>query len=275
MRRGALYAGLGVAALLFLLPLYVMIATAFKPLGEVIEASLLAPPLHWTWLPLRQAWSSACIGAACDGLAAGFWTSLCIAVPAVGLSVALGAVNGYALTQWRVPGANLMFALLLAGNFIPLQTVLLPMALLLRHTGLFGTLAGLVVVHVIYGMPTSTLLFRNFYLAIPADMIRAARLDGGRFWSIFGRIIMPLSPPMLGVAVVLQFTLVWNDYLLGLVFGGRAVPVTVLLDNLINDGLGEKQYNVNMAAVLLAALPPLLVYLFAGKWFFRGLATIR
>ena len=269
----ASYACLGLVAILFLLPLYVIAATALKPLNEIVGGSMLALPTQWTAEPLHRAWSSACIAASCEGLAGGLWNSARIAVPAVCASVLLGAVNGYALTKWRLPGAHLMFGLLLAANFIPYQVVLMPMAIMLRQLGLFGTVEGLIVVHVAYGMPIMTLLFRNFYMGIPDELIHAARLEGGRFWSIFTHVILPLSPPMLAVALILQFTGIWNDYLFGLVFGGREAPVTVSLNNLINNQLGDKEYNVNMAGVLLTALPALVVYFAAGKWFFRGLAV--
>ena len=188
---------LAAAALLFLLPLYVVVTTAFKPLAEVLAGSVLAWPQRWTAEPLLRAWSSACIGAECQGLRPGFLNSLRIAVPATCASVMLGAVNGYALTKWRLPGAHAMFGVLLAANFMPYQVILLPLALLLRQLSLFGTVQGLILVHIAYGMPYVTLLFRNFYLGIPDEVIGAARLDGGRFWSIFFHIVLPLSAPML------------------------------------------------------------------------------
>jgi glucose/mannose transport system permease protein len=147
------------------------------------------------------------------------------------------------------------------------------MTITLRTIGLFGTVQGLILVHIVYGLPYMILLFRNFYLDIPDEVIRAARMDGGRFWSIFRHIVLPLSKPMLLVGLVLQFTSIWNDYLFALVFGGREPPVTVMLVNLINGGLGEKDYSLNMAGVLLATAPILLVYLFAGRVFLRGVAA--
>lgn len=187
--------------------------------------------------------------------------------------MALGAVTGYALTCWRIPGAHAIFGLLLAANVLPYQVMLMPMTITLRTLGIFGTVEGLVLVHVVYGLPYITLLFRNLYLGIPDELMRAARMDCGRFWSIFRHVVLPLSRPMLLVALVLQVTGIWNDYLFGLVFGGRDVPVTVMLGNLINSERGEKEYNVNMAGVLLAALPVLLVYLLAGRLFLRSLVV--
>jgi glucose/mannose transport system permease protein len=270
-RALALWACLALAGLAFVLPLYAILVTAFKPLGEVVRGSILALPDHWTVEPLLRAWSTACIGADCHGLRGGFVNSLRIAVPASCLSVLLGAINGYALTLWRPPGVHLLFGLLLAANFIPYQMVLLPMALLLGRLGLFGTAEGLILVHAAFGMPYVTLLFRNFYLGIPDRLIHAARIDGGRFWTIFGHVVLPLSAPMVAVALMLQFSAIWNDYLFALVFGGSAAPITVPLENLINAGLGGQEYNVDMAGILLTALPTLAVYLFAGHWFLRGL----
>lgn len=260
-------------ALLVLLPLYVLLATALKPLDEVIGGSLLAPPREPTLGPLREAWSSACIGTRCEGLRGGLATSLAIALPAACLSTLLGAVNGYALTQWRLPGAHLAFALLLAANLLPYQLVLLPVAVMLRAGGLFGTVEGLILVHVAYGMPYVTLLLRNAFLALPAEIVRAARLDGAGFWSLFAHVVLPIGAPMLAVAFLLQFSAIWNDYLFGLVFGGRATPATVMLNNLVNGQSAGKQRNVEMAGVLLTAVPPLLLYLVAGRWFLRGLAA--
>lgn len=270
---GALYFCLGLGAIAFLLPLYVMLATALKPASEILHGTMLALPRQPRPDALLQAWGSACIGTQCAGLRANFLNSIRIAVPAACLSVMLGAINGYALTKWRLRGAHALFALLLAANFIPYQLVLLPLAVMLRHIGLFGTIQGLILIHVGYGMPYVTLLFRNFYLGIPDEIVAAARLDGGRFWSVFRHVVLPLSVPMLAVGFLLQFSAIWNDYLFGLVFGGGGnAPVTVALNNLINGGLGEKEYNVNMAGVLLTAAPALVLYLFAGRWFLRCIA---
>jgi glucose/mannose transport system permease protein len=271
--RVALHACLLLGALVCLLPLYVVAVTALKPLEEILHGTLLALPSEPTFEPIRAAWSSACIGTECHGLQRGLLNSLRMALPAATISVCLGAVNGYALTMWRLPGAHALFALLLAANVLPYQLVLLPMAVLLRQLGLFGTTDGLVLVHVAYGMPYVTLLFRNFYLGVPDEIVAAARLDGGRFWSIFLHVVLPLSRPMIAVAAALQFSAIWNDYLFGLIFGGRAARVTVMLNNLFNGGLGGREYNVNMAGLLITAAPALLVYLLAGRWLVRGLAA--
>jgi glucose/mannose transport system permease protein len=268
-----LHIALLLGAALWLLPLYVVVVTAFKPLHEVVRGSMLAWPEVWTLEPLHRAWSSACIGSICDGIVSGIENSLLITGPAAILSVTLGAITGYSLTRWSVPGAHAMFAMILVANVIPYQVILMPMTITLRTFGLFGTVGGLVLVHVVYGLPYMTLLFRNFFRGIPDELIRAARMDGGTFWSIFVYIVMPMSKPLFLVALVLQVTGIWNDYLFGLVFGGRHVPVMVMLGNLISSERGEKEYNVNMGGVLLAALPMLLLYLFAGRLFLRGLVA--
>ena len=266
-----LWVGLASVAAVFLLPLYVIVVTSFKPLAAINEGSMLALPHQWTLEPIEKAWSAVCIGTTCEGLRRGFLTSTLITVPAALGSVTIGAVSGYALTKWRLPGTRLAFALVIVANFLPYQAVLLPMALTLRHLGLFGTIPGLVLVHVAYGMPYTTLLFRNFFLGVPDEIVNAARLEGAGFWAIFLHVCLPMSGPILAVAIALQFTAIWNDYLFGLVFGGPSPPVTVLLNNLINNGIGTKEYNVNMAGVLLAAAPAVAVYWLAGRWFARGL----
>jgi glucose/mannose transport system permease protein len=260
-------------ALYFLFPVYVLVTTAFKPMHEIRLGNMLLPPAAWTTEGVVKAWSDVCIGGRCGGLSPYFWNSVRIAVPAVVLSVLLGALNGYALTKWRLPGAHLFFGLLIAGNFLPYQMVLLPMAITLSRLGLFGSYEGLIIVHVVYGLPITTLLFRNFFLGVPDEIVKAARIDGAGFFGLFIHVMLPIAVPMLAVAVVLQFTGIWNDFLFALVFGGRDFPMTVALNNLINTQFGDKEYNVNMGGVLLTALPTLMVYVFAGKWFMRGLAA--
>jgi glucose/mannose transport system permease protein len=188
--------------------------------------------------------------------------------------VLLGALNGYALTKFRFRGADLLFAALLVGCFIPFQVILIPMARVLATLGLFGSLSGLVLVHVAYGVAVTTLLFRNFYLAVPDEIVRAARLDGAGFLAAFLHIVLPLSKPMLAVAAILQFTGIWNDFLFGVVFAGPGnAPVTVALNNLASASLGAREYNTDMAAALLTALPTLVVYVVSGRYFLRGLAA--
>jgi glucose/mannose transport system permease protein len=274
LARLALYAALAAAALAFLAPLYVVVVASLKPLDEIRAGGILALPLAPTLAAWAKAWGTACIGASCLGLRPYFLNSWLIALPAVVISVLLGAVNGYALTKFRFRGADLLFAALLVGCFIPFQVILIPMARVLATLGLFGSLAGLVLVHVVYGMAVTTLLFRNFYLAVPDEIVRAARLDGAGFFAIFRHVVLPLSKPMLAVAAILQFTGIWNDFLFGVVFAGPGnAPVTVALNNLASTSLGAREYNTDMAAALLTALPTLVVYVVSGRYFLRGLAA--
>jgi glucose/mannose transport system permease protein len=274
LARIALYAALVGAALVFLAPLYVVVVASLKPLDEIRAGGILALPVAPTLAAWAKAWGTACIGASCLGLRPYFLNSWLIALPAVAISVLLGALNGYALTKFRFRGADLLFAALLVGCFIPFQVILIPMARVLATLGLFGSLSGLVLVHVAYGIAVTTLLFRNFYLAVPDEIIRAARLDGAGFFAAFLHIVLPLSKPMLAVAAILQFTGIWNDFLFGVVFAGPGnAPVTVALNNLASASLGAREYNTDMAAALLTALPTLVAYVVSGRYFLRGLAA--
>jgi glucose/mannose transport system permease protein len=262
------------AAAGFLLPLLLMIATSLKSDDEVRTGTLLALPQAPTLAPWLEAWSTACIGVNCTGLKGYFLNSLLIAVPAVAVSTLVGALNGYALTKQRFRGADALFGLMLFGCFIPYQIIILPMARLLGMVGLASSLPGLVLVHVVYGLAFTTLFFRNSYVAIPDELIRAARIDGAGFLTTFRRIILPLSRPIFVVAVIWQFTAIWNDFLFGAVFTtGDVQPMTVALNNLVNTSTGARRYNVDMAAAVLAALPTLAVYVIAGKSFVRGLTA--
>ena len=272
--RAGIYLFLFGAALFFLLPLYVMLATSFKGMDEIRAGSILALPAVWTLEPWRQAWSEVCTGAACEGVRAGFWNSVAITVPGTVLPILAGAVNGYALSFWRPRGANLLFGILLAGAFIPVQVMIYPLVRLLAGAGIFGSLPAIVLVHLIFGMPVMTLLFRNYYASLPQELFHAACIDGGGFWRIFFHVMLPLSLPIVVVAAIMQVTGVWNDYILGLVFAGRDnLPMTVQLNNVINTTTGARLYNVNMAATILTALVPLAIYFFSGRWFVRGIAA--
>jgi glucose/mannose transport system permease protein len=265
---------LAASAILFLLPLYVMLATSLKPMAEIRLGHLFAWPAAPTLRPWAEAWGSACTGLHCEGLRGGFARSAEIVVPAAALSVLLGAVNGYALSFWRPRGAQPLYAVLLLGAFIPCQVMMYPLVRTLAALGLFGSLPGIVLVHTIFGMPLMTLLFRNHYAAWPREPFLAARLDGGGFWRIFLEIMLPMSRPVLAVAAVLQVTGIWNDYALGLVFaGGGHLPMTVQLNNVVNTVTGERRYDVDMAATLLTSAVPLAVYLACGRWLLRGLAA--
>ncbi|MEX8519672.1 MAG: carbohydrate ABC transporter permease [Leptothrix sp. (in: b-proteobacteria)] len=270
--RIALYALLVVLALLFLMPVYVMVVNSLKPLDEIRNGNLLALPIDWSFAPWLTAWSTAQIGVQPTGLKPYFINSFLMVLPAVAISTLLGALNGYILTQFRFRGAHLLFALMLFSVFIPFQIVLIPMAKTLGLLGLAGTVKGLVLVHVIYGIGFSALFFRNYYAAFPAELIRSARMDGAGFFGVLLRILLPNSAPIIVVCVIWQFTNIWNDFLFGASFSDfSSFPLTVALNNLVNSSTGVKEYNVHFAGAFIAALPTLLVYLISGKYFVRGL----
>lgn len=272
--RAGVYGLLLVTALFFALPLYVMLVTSLKSLDEIHQGGLLAWPVAPSLDAWTQAWSQACTGVGCGGVRVGFWNSVAIVVPSTLLPIALGAVNGYALSLWRPRGAQWLFGVLMAGAFIPVQVMVYPLVKLTAAAGLFGTLPGLVLVHTVFAMPVMTLLFRNWYASLPIELFKAARVDGGGFWRIFIHVMLPMSTPMLAVAAIMQVTGVWNDYVLGLVFAGSDLqPMTVQLNNVINTTTGERLYHVNMAATLLTSAVPLLLYFVSGRWFVRGIAA--
>ncbi len=272
--RIGIYAFLITAALFFLLPLWIMIVTSLKPMDEIRLGNIVALPTAPTFEAWTKAWSSACTGLECNGISVGFWNSVRILIPSVVLSIAAGAINGYALSFWRVKGANLMFGILLLGAFIPYQVFLYPLVRIFSMTGVYNSLLCIVLVHVIFGLPTMTLLFRNYYAGLPLELFKAARIDGGGFWTIFLRVILPMSTPMIVVASILQVTGIWNDFIFGLTFAGREnLPMTVQLNNIVHSTQGERAYNVDMAATMLAALVPLVVYFVSGRWFVRGIAA--
>ena len=272
--RIGVYAFLLTAALFFLLPLYVMLATSLKPMEEIRLGNIFALPVQLTFAPWVEAWSSACTGVACDGIRSGFWNSVAITVPSTILPILLGALNGYALSFWRPRGSQLLFGVLMVGAFIPLQVMMFPLVRILATLGWFGSLPGIVLVHTVFAMPIMTLLFRNYYAAIPHELFQAARIDGGGFLRIFVQLMLPMSAPIIVVAAIMQVTGVWNDYILGLVFAGREnLPMTVQLNNVINTTTGTRLYNVNMAATILTSLVPLAIYFISGRWFVRGIAA--
>lgn len=272
--RLGIYAFLIIAALFFLTPLWVMIVTSLKTMPEIRQGNLFAWPQELTIEPWFKAWSSACTGRICEGLSPGFWNSVKITAISVPVSIIIAMINGYALTFWRYKGADVLFGILLFGAFVPYQVVMYPILIGMGKVGLFGTLAGIVMVHTIFGMPILTLLFRNFFSSLPEELFKAARVDGAGFWSILFRIMVPMSLPITIVAVILQVTGIWNDFLFGLVFAGREnVPMTVQLNNIVQTTTGTREYNVNMAATILTALVPLVVYFVSGKWFVRGIAA--
>ncbi|MED5607199.1 MULTISPECIES: carbohydrate ABC transporter permease [Pseudomonas] len=263
--RLAVHATLWGAVALYLIPLLVMLLTSFKSPEDIRNSNLLALPEVFTLIGWVKAW-----GAVGDF----FWNSVRITVPGVLISTFIGALNGYVLSMWRFRGSQLFFGALLFGCFLPFQVILLPMSFTLGKLGLANTTTGLVMVHCIYGLAFTTLFFRNYFVAIPDALVKAARLDGAGFFTIFTRILMPMSTPIVMVCLIWQFTQIWNDFLFGVVFAsGDAQPITVALNNLVNISTGVKEYNVDMAAAMIAALPTLIVYVLAGKYFVRGLTA--
>ena len=272
--RAFIYLILLFFAFLYLAPLYVMFTTSLKDIEEIRSGNLMALPIDPTFYAWKKAWSSACTGSECNGLAPYFWNSVRIVVPAVIISTIVGAFNGYVLAKWKFKGSEFLFGALLFGCFIPFQVILLPMAKLLGMLSLANTVTGLVLVHVIYGVAFTTLFFRNYYVGIPTELVRAAKLDGAGFFAIFRHVFIPLSAPIFVVTIIWQFTQIWNDFLFGVVYSGSGTqPITVALNNLVNTSVGGKEYNVDMAAAIIAALPTLAVYVIAGKYFVRGLTA--
>ena len=269
-----LYGTLIMVSMYYLLPLYVMVVTSLKGMPEIRMGNVFGPPLEITFEPWVKAWSTACTGINCDGLSRGFGNSVRILIPSVLVSMAIASVNGYALANWRFKGSEVFFTILIIGAFIPYQVMIYPIVILLREMGLYGSLTGLVIVHTIFGMPILTLLFRNYFTSVPEELFKAARVDGAGFWGIYFRIMVPMSLPIFVVAMILQVTGIWNDFLFGVIYTKpNLYPMTVQLNNIVNSVQGVKEYNVNMAATLLTGMVPLLVYFVSGKLFVRGIAA--
>ncbi len=283
-----IYGILAIFAIIYLMPLFVMLVTSFKTMDEIQNGNMLSLPSAPTFEPWVKAWGETCVGLTCAGIKGYFWNSIKMVVPAVAISTILGALNGYVLTKWRFPGHTLVFGLMLFACFIPFQSVLLPMATILGSLGRFGNTlrndigvslgfgnptVNLVIVHVVYGLGFTTLFFRNYYEAFPTELVRAAQVDGASFFQIFRRIMLPNSLPIIVVTVIYQFTNIWNDFLFASAYAGtgESMPMTVALNNVVNTSTGVVEYNVNMAAAMIAAMPTLLVYILAGRYFVRGL----
>ena len=274
LARVGLYIFLGIATVFFLAPIYVMITTSLKTLADVRGGNVLYPPATIDVEPWIRAWSSACTGSTCLGVHVGFWNSVRITVPAVALATLFGALGGYTLSFWRFRGANVVFAILLFGIFVPYQMFVFPLIRITAALNLYGTLTGIVAIHVAFGLPVTTLMFRNYFASIPLELFKAARVDGAGYLRIFLQIMLPLSVPIVVVAVIWETTAVWNDYLFGLVFAGRDnQPMTNQLQILARSDTGVPEYNVIMAATLLTAMVPLIIYFTSGKWFVRGIAA--
>jgi glucose/mannose transport system permease protein len=270
--RTVVYVVLAIFAVYYLLPLAVIILNSFRDLPEIARTGLIGLPQSFSFSAWPEAWSAYCVGGTCSGVSRNFFNSVQMVIPATIISTALGAVNGYVLSKWRFRGSELLFGAMTLGVFVPGQMSLLPWAFILGKLGLTNTIWGLVLIHCVQGLSFTTLFCRNYYVNIPDDLIKAARIDGAGFWRIFRRIVLPLSPPILIVTVIWQFTGIWNEFLFAVVFSsGQGQPITAALIALTGGGTSVHRYNVEAAAVLIAALPPLLVYFFGGRYFIRGL----
>jgi glucose/mannose transport system permease protein len=270
--RFGVYAFLTFFAFIYILPLFVIIANSFRELPEIIQNGLIGFPHSFSLQAWSTVWSRYCVGGTCAGIQHNFYNSLEMAIPATIVSTLLGLVNGYILSKWRFRGSEVIFTGMMFGVFMPGQVSLMPWAFVLGRLGLSNTIAGLILIHCVQGISFTTLFCRNYYVNIPDDLIKAARIDGAGFWRIFRRIVLPLSPPILIVTVIWQFTGIWNEYLFGVVFtSGRGQPITASLIGMASGGTNVRVYDVMSAGVLIGAIPPLLIYFFGGKYFVRGL----
>ncbi len=265
---------LGLFAVYFLVPFYVMLVNSFKPLSEIRGGNMLDLPREFSFDSWKKAWSTAQIGVQATGLRPYFLNSIKMVIPAVLISTLLGALSGFVLAKWRFKGDSIIFGLILFGCFIPFQIVLIPSARVLGMLNLAGTTQGLVLVHVVYGVGFTTLFFRNSYTNIPDEIIQSAQVDGARFTRIFRSIILPNSAPVIMVSIIWQTTNIWNDFLFGVSFGdATSQPMTVALNNLVSSSTGVKEYNVHFAGAIIAALPTLIIYIISGRYFVRGLMS--
>ncbi|HOJ93358.1 MAG TPA: carbohydrate ABC transporter permease [Dictyoglomaceae bacterium] len=268
--RFLVYLVLILFAIFYLTPVYVLVTTSLKSFTEVNLKDMWKLPKSVSFESFVQAWKGD-PSRGLRGLSQNFLNSLYLVIPATILSAFFGSMNGYVLTKWKFKGANVIFPLILFGMFIPYQSILIPLVQTLRKIGLYGSIPGLIFVHVVYGIPITTLIFRNYYATIPSELIESAKIDGADFLGIYRKIIFPVSMPGFAVVMIWQFTSIWNDFLFGLVVAPNpsVQPITVALNNLAGSYFVE--WNIQMAGALITALPPILVYIFLGKYFMRGL----
>jgi glucose/mannose transport system permease protein len=261
-------------AIFFTVPLYVMVVNSVKPLAEIRRGDMMALPEQFSWDFWKEAWATAQVGVQATGLRPYFMNSVKMVIPAVFISVLFGSLAGFVLAQWRFKGDNILFGFILFGCFIPFQIVLIPSARILGLLGLAGTTAGLVLIHVAYGVGFTTLFFRNTYISLPTELVQSAQVDGAHFMKIFTRIILPNSAAVIMVSVIWQTTNIWNDFLFGASFGdAKSQPLTVAVNNLVQSSTGVKKYNVHFAGAMIAALPTLFIYFVSGRYFVRGLMS--
>ncbi|MBI5670622.1 MAG: carbohydrate ABC transporter permease [Chloroflexi bacterium] len=259
--RALIYAALVIFAALFLIPVYMVLVTSFKSIDQVSISTMWNLPTSFTLESFQRA---------LEKLLPNLINSLLLVVPATVLSAALGSMNGYVLSKWRFRGANIIFPLMLFGMFIPYQAILIPLVQFLQTIGLYGSIGGLILVHVVYGLPITTLIFRNYYAEVPDEMIEAGAIDGAGFFGLYWWVVLPISLPGFVVVIIWQFTQIWNEFLFGVTITNTASqPITVALQNLSGSQIVE--WNVQMAGAFLTALPTLLVYILLGRYFIRGL----
>ena len=270
----AVFVFLAMVAAFMAIPLYVVVVTSFKPIGEITLGKIFALPVIWTIEPWFKAWNEMCTGLSCDGIKIGFFNSIKILFPSLILSIGISAVTGYALALWNVRWAGPFLFVLFICAFVPFQIIMIPLIVVVANLGIYGTVWAIALVHSVLAMPLLTLIFRNFYKDIPRELINAAIMDSGSFWRIFREIVLPMSGNIMVVVLILMITTVWNDYLVGLTFGGiGSKPMTVILANSVITSRGEVVHNVNMAAALLTAIPPLVVYFALGRFFVQGITA--
>ncbi|MGQ9626878.1 MAG: carbohydrate ABC transporter permease [Anaerolineae bacterium] len=268
--RVFIYLVLIVFAILFLMPVYVLIVTGMKSFAEVNLYRMWDLPSGLHFDSYAKAWLGS-VEEGFRGLSLNFLNSLYITIPATLFSAILGSMNGYVLTKWKFRGSDILFPALLFGMFIPYQSILIPLVQVLSKSGLYGTIPGLIFVHVVYGIPITTLIFRNYYTTVPTELVEAAKIDGAGILRLYRSVIFPLSVPGFVVVIIWQFTSIWNDFLFAVTVAQNPniQPITVGLNNLAGSYIVE--WNVQMAGALLAALPTLVVYIFLGRYFMRGL----
>ena len=274
IERAVVYSVLGLCALFFLFPLYIMVITSLKDIETIRNGNIFIPTFHPTFDAWNKALFHACTGLYCEGITPGFWNSVRITGPSVIVSIAVASVTGYSLANWPFKFSEAFFTILLVSSFIPYVVMLYPLVIITRWLGIYSTLPAVVLVHTIFGLPILTLLFRNYFSSLPQELFKAARVDGAGYWRIFFQVFAPMSIPIFTVAVILQVTGIWNDFLFGVIYAGPTnYPMTVQLNNIVNSVQGGKEYNVDMAATILTGIVPLAIYFFSGKYFVRGIAA--
>ena len=272
--RFVVYGVLVVCALFFIFPLYIMIITSLKSLPEIRAGNIFVPTLSPSLDAWEKAWNSACTGLYCEGIKVGFWNSVKITVPSTIVSIIVASLTGYSLANWPFKFSEAFFTVLLLSSFIPYVVMIYPLVIITRELGIYSKLPAVVLVHTIFGLPILSLLFRNYFASLPQELFKAARVDGAGYWGIFVRVYAPMSVPIFTVAVILQVTGIWNDFLFGVIYAGPTnYPMTVQLNNIVNSVQGGKAYNVDMAATILTGLVPLAIYFVSGKYFVRGIAA--